>query len=98
MNTYEYTGITCVVDGKDMTKRATLDGKKLLVKDSYIRGAPLSDSESEEDTEVAQDDEAVAAAEKDTKMALAHPPIPPSPHRSPSASESLPAAWRLPQR
>jgi len=68
--------ITCVVDGKDMTKRATLDGKKLMVKDSYIRGAPLSDSESEEDKEVAQDDEAVAAAEKDTSgaSASAEPP------------------------
>ena len=73
-----------------MTKRATLDGKKLLVKDSYIRGAPLPDSDSEEDEEDAPPEEAV-----DIRMVLAHPP---SPHRSPSASESLPAAWRLPQR
>ena len=75
-----------------MTKRATLDGKKLMVKDSYIRGAPLSDSESEEDEEDAPPEEAVAAADKDTSGASASAEPPPDP----SASERLAAAWRLP--
>ena len=78
-----------------MTKRATLDGKKLLVKDSYIRGAPLPDSDREEDEEDAQNEEAVDAADKDTNGAGASAEPPP---RSPSASNSLTAAWRLPQR
>ena len=79
--------ITCVVDGKDMTKRATLDGKKLLVKDSYhIRGAPLPDSDSEEDEEDAQDDlRRLSTPPTRIRMALAHPP---SPHRGPQARQT----------
>ena len=92
MNTYEYTGITCVVDGKDMTKRATLDGKKLLVKDSYIGVAPLPDSDSEEDEEDAPPEEAVDAADKDTNGAGASAEPPPVPKRVRKPTSRMEAA------
>ena len=75
-----------------MTKRATLDGKKLLVKDSCIRGAPLPDSDSEEDEEDAQSEEAVDAADKDTSGAGASAEPPPVPKRVRKPNSRMEAA------
>ena len=84
-----------------MTKRATLDGKKLMVKDSYIRGAPLPDSDSEEDEEDAPPEEAVDAADKEKNGAGASAEPPPVPKRvrkptsrMEAAPEEAPAAKR----
>jgi hypothetical protein len=63
-----------------MTKRATLDEKKLMVKDSYIWGAPLPTSDEEDDEDKEEDEVAVDAAEKNTGDAGA-PAEPPSSSR-----------------
>jgi hypothetical protein len=72
-----------------MTKRATLDGKKLMVKDSYLWGAPLPSSDEEDEQDIQGDEVAVDAAEENTGDAGASAD-PPSSSRRPRKAPTRP--------